>query len=75
MIQQGLVVGVDDQAHIGDTGVDHVGEHEVNHPVPAAIGDGAGVAVLGQLPQIRVGKVGEDDAVQLVHHFTPPPFT
>ncbi len=49
MIQQGLIVGVDDEAHIGDAGVDHVGEHEVDHAVAAAVGDGAGVAVLGQL--------------------------
>ena len=29
----------------------------------------------GQLPQVGVGEVGKDDAVQLLHHFTAPPFT
>ena len=75
VIQQGLVAGVDDEAHVGHAGVDQIGEHEVNDAVAPPIGHGAGIAVLGELPQGWVGAVGENNAMQLVAHCAPPPFT
>ena len=75
VVQQRLIIGVDDESHIGDAGIYHIGEHEIHDAVAPAIGDGAGVPVLGELPELRIGAVGKDDPVQLVGHFTAPPFT
>ena len=72
MVQQGLVALVDDQAHVGDAGVDIVGEHEVHQTIPPAEGQGAGVPGAGQLAQIAVGAIGEENAVQIVHACSPP---
>ena len=33
MIQQGLVVGMDDEPHIRDTCIDHIGEDEIDNAV------------------------------------------
>ena len=39
MIHQGLVVALRNHAHLGDAGVDHVGQWEIDQTVPAAEGD------------------------------------
>ena len=72
VVQQGLIALVNDNAHVGDTGVDVVGEHEINQAVTAAEGQGAGVARTGQLPQIGIRAASEDNSVQIVHACSPP---
>ena len=72
VVQQGLIALVEDDAYIADAGVDHAAEYKVNHAVAAAEGQGAGVAGTGQLPQIGVGAVCEQDAVEIVHACSPP---
>ena len=72
MVQQGLIALMDHHAHVGDAGVDAVGQHEVNQAVAAAEGQRAGVAGTGQLAQVGVGAVREQDAVEIVHACSPP---
>ena len=67
MIQHTLALAVHDDAHIGDPGVDHIGEHEVHHPVVAAEGQGAVDTVGRQLPQTGLFSIGEDDTVHTFH--------
>ena len=73
MIQHGLALAVHDDAHIGDTGVDHGGQHKVDDPVIPRKGDGAVDAVGDQLPQIRLLFVGKDDPVHSFHGRTSLP--
>lgn len=72
VVQQGLIALVNDDAHVGDTGVDVVGEHEINEAVTAAEGQGAGVTGTSQLPQIGIRAASEDNSVQIVHACSPP---
>ena len=67
MIQHTLALAVHDHAHVGDTGVDHVGQHKVHHPEIAAEGQRAMNAVGGQLAQSRLFSIGEDDPVHPFH--------
>ena len=67
MVQNTLALAVHDDAHVGDTGVDHVGQDEIDHPVIAAEGQRAVDAVGGQLAQPRLLSVGEDDTVHTFH--------
>ena len=61
-----------DDAHVGDAGVDVVGQHEVDQAVAAAEGQRAGVAGAGQLAKAGVGAIGKQNAVQVVHTRSPP---
>ena len=72
MVQQGLIALMYNDAHVGNAGVDVVGEHEVHQAVPPAKGQGAGVPGTGQLSQVGVGPVRKNDAVQVVHACSPP---
>ena len=72
VVQQGLIALMYNDAHVGNAGVDIVGEHEVHQAVPPAEGQGAGVPGTGQLPQVGVGPVRKNDAVQVVHACSPP---
>ena len=67
MIQHTLTLAVHDHANIGDTGIDHVGQHKVHHPVIAAEGQRTVDAVGGQLTQSRLFSIGEDDPVHPLH--------
>ena len=67
MVQKALIVAVHDHAHVGDAGVDHAAEDEVNDAVAPREGDGRRGAVGGQLPQVVVLLIGEDDPVQSFH--------
>ena len=72
MVQQRLIALVDDNAHVGDTGVDIVGQHKVDQAVAAAERQRAGVAGAGQLAQIGVRAAREHDPVKVVHTCSPP---
>ena len=67
VVQQALVPAVEHHAHVGDPGVDHAAEDEVDDAVAPREGDGSGHPVGGQIPQIVVLLVGEDDSVQAFH--------
>ena len=72
MVQQGLIALVDDHAHVGDAGVDIVGQHKVDQAVTAAERQRAGVAGAGQLTQIGVRAAREHDPMQIIHTCSPP---
>ena len=72
VVQKGLIALMDHHAHVGDAGVDAVGQHEVDEAVPPAEGQRTGVAGAGQLTQIGVGAVREQNSVQVVHARSPP---
>ena len=67
MVQHGLALALHDDAHVGDAGVDEVGQHEIHHPVFTGEGNGAVYAGLDQFPQVGCLLVGEDDAMHSVH--------
>ena len=67
MIQHALALAVHDNAHVGDPGIDHVGQDKVHHPVIAAKGQRAVDTVGGQLTQTRLLSIGEDDPVHSLH--------
>ena len=72
VIQQRLIALMDHQPHVGDTRVDIAGQHEIDQAVPPAKGQGAGVAGPGQLSQIGVRAIGEENAVEIIHARSPP---
>ena len=72
VVQKGLVALMDDDAHVGDAGVDIVGQHEVDQTIPAAEGQRTGVARASQLAQISVGAVGKENTVEIIHARSPP---
>ena len=74
MIQQRLALLLHDHADVYNAGVDHVGEHEIDHAVAAAKGDRGDGAVAGQLTQMGIITIGEQNAVQLSGHSSSPPF-
>ena len=67
VVQQALVVALDGDAHVGDAGVDHAAEDEVDEAVAPREGDGGGHAGLRQLPQAGPLLIGEDDSMQSFH--------
>ena len=67
VVQQALVVAVQDHAHVGDAGVDHAAEDEVDNAVASREGDGGGDPVEGQFPQVVVFFIREDDSMQAFH--------
>ena len=54
VVHQGVVVLLDQHAHVEDAGVDHIGQREVHQAVTSAEGDGGHVPVLSEGVQ-RVG--------------------
>ena len=76
MVQQGLIVLLKHQAHIGDAGVGGVGEHEVDETIASAVGHGGHGANGGQLVQIGliIGPIGENNRMKVGQHYLSPPF-
>ena len=72
VVQQGLILLMDDDTDIGDTGVDIAGQHEVDQAIAAAEGQRTGVAGTSQLSQFLIRAVGEENAVQIIHACSPP---
>ena len=50
MVQKALITAMEDDAHVGDPGVDHTAEDEVNDAVTPRKGNRSGSTVSGQLP-------------------------
>ena len=48
VIHQGVVVLGGQHAHVGDAGVDHIGQHEIHQAVTPAEGDGGHIAVVSK---------------------------
>ena len=67
MVQKALVIALEHHARVGDAGVDHAAEDEVDNAVAPRKGNGGGHAVGRQLPQVVVLLVGEDDSMQSFH--------
>ena len=72
VVQEGLIVLVDDDAHVGDAGIDIVGEHKVDEAVAPAEGERTGVAGTGELTQVGISAIGKEKSVEVVHACSPP---
>ena len=75
MIHQRLIIPFGHQPHLGDARIDHIGQGEVDEPIPAAKGNRAQRPQRGEIPQGFVVHVGKQDAHGVVvAHINRSPF-
>ena len=78
MVHQGMVVLLDDDGDIADARVGETGQHEVDHAVAPAEGDGRHRALGHHLGDQAVICIGENDAQGIrvgLYHCSSPSFT
>ena len=71
MLHQGLIVLGGQHAHVGNAGVDHVGQHEIHHAVASAEGDRGHIAVVSKGAELVGVQLGENNTSH-VHSGHPP---
>ena len=71
VVHEGLVVVVGQHADVRDAGVDDVGKHEIDQPVPAGERDGRHGPLGGQLRHLPLVQPGKQDRDR-THAFSPP---
>ena len=67
MIQHTLILILQNNAHIGHAGIDHIGDGKVHNAVAGRIGDRICHTLLHQRLQFRAFAVGKNDTMHPGH--------
>ena len=78
MVHKRMVILADNHGNVVNSGIDHAGQHKINHPVTPCKGNGGHQTLRNQFRYQGIIAVGKNDAECIcigVYHSTSPSFT